>query len=107
MALYLLKVNLQTFLSIRVTVTKKCQILVVTLVANKQYLLNPNSYVQPVLSSSFFFPVPYFTRFRILSRTETENEEKDEQFNMYIRALNSDHVFTCCFINPVALKTYN
>jgi hypothetical protein len=78
-----------------------------TLVANKQYLLNPNSYVQPVLSSSLFFPVPYFPRFRILSRTETENEENDAQFNMYIRALNSDHVFTCCFINHVSLKTYN
>ena len=40
------------------------------LVANERYLLNPNSYVQTVLSSSFFFPVPYCPRFRILSRTE-------------------------------------
>jgi hypothetical protein len=105
-ALYLLIVHLQTFLSI--LITKKCQILSCdTLVANERYVLNPNSYVQSVPSSSFFFPVPHFLPFQILSRTENENEEKDAQFHLYIRAMNSDDVFTCCFINPTATKTYN
>jgi hypothetical protein len=70
MTLYLLKVHLQTFLS--VPVTQKCQILSCdTLVANERYIRTilvsvfhlpldlPNSLIQLVLSATNFSPLPY------------------------------------------------
>ena len=55
----------------------------------------------------FFFLRSIFPRFCILRTTEIETEKNVSKFNLYNHLRNSNHVFTCCFINLIALNICN